>query len=244
MNSSPESERLPAALVEQYGRMVSSLCRKMLQNNETAADAAQEVWLEIVKGYPQFDHRSKFSTWIYTITYRVVMRYASHEKLYTIRFLRSYFHGADYEPPVEVDYDHSLWVKEMCDKCLIGTLHCLDNEARIAYIFRDVALLPYPEIAVILGIPEGGVRQLISRARRKLRNFLSNECVLFNPRGNCRCRMRKMVEKVNLPAEYEKLRRSVTRIHFLRRTEQILPGKNYWEKYLETCHKNDTSPTH
>jgi RNA polymerase sigma factor (sigma-70 family) len=223
---------LPSSIVEEYGKMVSAICFKMLQNRETANEAAQEAWVEVVKSYHLFDNRSKISTWIYTITYRVVMRYAANERLYSTRFLKSYVHGENREPPLEMDYDHQLWVKEMCDQCLTGILHCLDNEARIAYMFRDVAQLPYPEIAVILAKEELSVRQIISRSRRKLKNFLKNECLLYNPNGSCQCRMRKMVEKVNLLAEYEKLDAFVNQINFFRQSEIILPGKNYWEKYL------------
>lgn len=226
----PQSDPLPSSIAIEYGKMVSAICRKMLQNNETANDAAQEVWLEVVKSYATFDSRSKISTWIYTITYRVVMRYAANERLYSTRFLKTYFHGEDREPPVDIDYDHKIWVKEMCDKCLTGVLHCLDNEARIAYIFRDIAQVSYPEIAEIIDKEELTVRQIISRSRRKLKNFLNNECQLYNPKGSCQCRMRKMALKVNLPAEYEKIRTSVNQINFFRKSEQIMPGKNYWEK--------------
>lgn len=231
------SQPLPPSMVEEYGKMVSAICRKMLQNDEAARDAAQEVWLQVVQSYPSFDHRSKVSTWIYTITYRVVMRFAASERVYSTRFLRSYFHGEDREPPVEIDYDHQLWVKEMCDKCLTGILHCLDNEARMAYIFRDIAELSYLEIGAIFEKDELAVRQLISRSRRKLKNFLNDECLLYNPKGSCRCRMRKMVEQVNLPAEYETIRGSVRQIYFFRNSEQVMPGKNYWEKYIQSCHK-------
>lgn len=226
------SKQLPPSIVDEYGRMVSAVCRKTLQNGELATDAAQEVWLEAVRSYPSFDHRSKFSTWLYTIAYRVVIRYAAEEKVYSTRFLRSHFHGDELAPPEKPDLDHELWVKEMCDKCLTGVLHCLDREARITYIFRDVAQLSYSEIAAVLGKEELGVRQIISRSRRKLKNFLNDECLLYNPKGSCRCRMRGMVEKINLAAEYEKIRTSVNQVYFFRCSEQAMPGKNYWEKYL------------
>ncbi|HBE80933.1 MAG TPA: hypothetical protein DDW65_24565 [Firmicutes bacterium] len=47
---------------------------------------------------------------------------------------------------------------------MTGILHCLDNQARIAYIFRDVAGLTYPEIAVVLEKEELTIRQILSRS--------------------------------------------------------------------------------
>lgn len=56
----------------------------------------------------------------------------------------------------------------MCDKCLTGTLHCLDNESRMAYILRDINMIPYSEIAEILEKDEVSVRKMVSRSRNKL----------------------------------------------------------------------------
>jgi len=36
-------------IVENYGKMVASICRRMIQNKQTAEDAVQEVWVEVVK---------------------------------------------------------------------------------------------------------------------------------------------------------------------------------------------------
>jgi RNA polymerase sigma-70 factor (ECF subfamily) len=215
-------------IVENYGRMVASICRRMIQNRETAKDAVQEVWLEAAKGLKSFRGESKISTWLYSITSRVVMRLAKEERQYSTRYLSSYFHGDDIEAPEYEDFDKQLLVSEMCDKCLTGTLHCLDNESRLAYILRDIAAVPYTEIAEILEKDEAGVRKMISRSRNKLRNFLNDECILKNANSKCKCRMSKRVKEVHLQEEYQKLQQTVNRINFFKVSEIILPGKNYW----------------
>jgi hypothetical protein len=43
--------------------------------------------------------------------------------------------------------------------------------------------------------------------------------------------MKRWVHDVNWPEEYQKLRKTVHRIHILRESEQILPRKNYWAAY-------------
>lgn len=219
-------------IIYDYGLMVSSICRRMIQDPVVAEDAAQEVWLAVMKSLPTFRGQSKVSTWIYAITSRVVMNFARKERQYSTRFLRDYFHGETRPLPQASNFDKGLWVKEMCDKCLTGMLHCLDNDSRLAYILRDMAQLQYDEIAHILNKDEQTVRQTISRSRRKLRNFLKDECTLFNPGGSCRCRMKRWVQEVELPQEYQKLRETVHTVNILRESETILPGKNFWQKYL------------
>lgn len=115
----------------------------------------------------------------------------------------------------------------MCDKCLTGILHCLTNEARIVYVFRDISELEYDEISEITGKEEVSVRKLHSRSRRKLKNFLNDECVLYNPSGKCNCRMKTLVMNINLPDEYKKLRASVDRINLFRESEEVLPKIEY-----------------
>jgi RNA polymerase sigma factor (sigma-70 family) len=219
-------------IVNNYGPMVSSICRRMIKNEEDAKDAAQEAWTEILKGLPKFRGDAKISTWIYAITYHTVMRYTQKERAYTIRFLRNYFHGEQREVPCDIDYDRNIWIKEMCDKCLTGILHCLDGEGRMAYIFRDMAQLSYEDIATVLEKDPAAVRQIVSRCRRKLKSFLNDECALYNPEGKCRCRMNSLVKDIQLSEEYMKLRRFVSRANVYLESRYILPQKNYWENLI------------
>jgi RNA polymerase sigma factor (sigma-70 family) len=219
-------------IARDYGRMVSSVCRRMITDEETARDAAQQVWAEIVRSYPSFRGESKISTWIYTITRRVAADFAVNEKTYSLRFVREYFSAGDIDPPADSDPDKQIWVKQMCDRCVTAMLHCVDNETRIAHIFRDVADLEYSEIAGVLGDNETNVRKMVSRSRKRINSFLRDRCTLYNPGGDCRCRILKHVKDVNLAAEYEKIGEIVQRVNFYRKSDMILPGKNYWESLL------------
>ena len=212
--------------------MVSSICRRMIYDEEGARDAAQEAWLEIMKSLPSFRGDSKISSWIFTITYRVVRHYAHKEKMYSTKFLRNYFYQEEIELPDSQELDKELWVKEMCNKCLTGIHHCLDHESRMAYVLRDITQLPYEETADILERSPASVRQMISRSRKKLRNFMEDECVLHNPGGKCACRMRRWVMEIDLPGEYEKFRKSVAQINIFKETEEVMSGVNYWKQYL------------
>jgi RNA polymerase sigma-70 factor (ECF subfamily) len=102
----------------------------------------------------------------------------------------------------------------------------------MVYIFRDIAELSYAEIAEVVEKKEPAVRQIITRAQRTVRNFLNNNCSLYNPQGECNCKYQAAVQGINLADEYQKLGRTLERITFLQRAEMALPRKNYWEKLL------------
>lgn len=90
-------------IVENYGSMVTSICRRMIQNEEAAKDASQEVWLEVVKSLKSFRGESKITTWLYSIASRVVNRLSKEERQYSTRFLSNYYHGEDIEAPNMMD---------------------------------------------------------------------------------------------------------------------------------------------
>jgi RNA polymerase sigma-70 factor (ECF subfamily) len=219
-------------IARDYGKMVSSICRRMIMDEETARDAAQQVWVEITKSHSSFRGESKMSTWIYTITRRIAFDHVQREQKFSARHLLDYARGEEMEPPGMVDLDKQLWVREMCNKCLSAALHCFDTEARLAMILKDIADCSYEEIASIVEKEEPAVRQMVSRNRRKLQFFMNGLCTLYNPEGNCRCRMKKWVKEIDLNREYEKIRRIVGKVSFFKQAELVLPRKNYWESLL------------
>ncbi|QUI21416.1 sigma-70 family RNA polymerase sigma factor [Vallitalea pronyensis] len=219
-------------LVTEYGHMVSAICRRMIQDQTLAEDVAQEVWIQIMKSKDSFKGRSKLSTWIYTICYRVIQQHWTKEKVYTTNYLSDYFRNGEVAIPEHTEDAHTMWVKEMCDRCLTGILHCLDNESRLIYLLRDVAQLDYMTIADICHKKEPAIRKIVSRSRTKLKNFLQNECTLYNPNGQCHCRMKEQVNNIKLDEEYHKIRNVMNHIDFFLVSEKILPTKNYWKKYI------------
>jgi RNA polymerase sigma-70 factor (ECF subfamily) len=211
----------PEALVRQYGRLVDSVCRRVIRDPEAARDAAQEAWAQVLRSLPAFRGEAKLSTWVFTIVRRTAMRAARREQVYSTRFLREHFHGETIPAPSEDPHMRGVWVRQMCDQCLTGILHCLDADSRMAYVLREIAELGYPELARVLGRDEQAARQAVSRARRRLRRFLNSECGLQDA-GACRCRMRPWVQEADLPAQYEKLRTVVHRARVYKESETLL----------------------
>jgi RNA polymerase sigma factor (sigma-70 family) len=226
----------PAVVVEQYGRLVSSICWRMTQDQDVAREAAQEVWLAVLEGLPGFRGESSLSTWIYTIARRVVGRYAQTRRTYSVRFLSTAYEApGELEPPHVPDFDHDLWVRQMCDLCLSGMLQCLDADVRLAYLLREVAELEYDDVALVLEVQPDAARQMVSRARRKLNRFMSGHCALANPAGPCRCRMRRRVQGIDLPTEYARLRSTARRARVMKESEQMLPPKDFWLELSPTA---------
>lgn len=225
----PTVDRI-STIYKEYSHMVSSLAFRMISNDETAKDAAQAVWIEIMKSLDSFQEKSKISTWIYTIAYRTILNYAKSEKQYSSEFVVGIFQGETLVN--ETDESDVDWVKSQCDNCLTGILHCIDNETRMIYILRDIADLDYCDIAQITGKRESNVRKIISRTRMKLQKFLTKQCALYNPNSTYKCRMNCHVEDVDLRSEYKKIEKVVQISRFFKTSDRVLPAKDYWLELL------------
>jgi RNA polymerase sigma-70 factor, ECF subfamily len=232
-----EGARTAESIYAEFAVPVSRLCRRMFARRESAEDAAQEIWHEIVRALPSFEGRSKLSTWIWTIARRTSMRLAAREKTYSARFLRELFQIRENDGMAEIERvpseDRLSWIRLQCDDCLSGIMHCLSNEDRIVYLLRGLASLPFAEIAEIVERDGAAVRKAHSRAQAKVRRFLEGNCSLYNPDGNCRCKMSAPLREVDAKGEYRRVRELSSRIRFLEAVEGFHPPKDYWKGLIE-----------
>lgn len=218
-------------LVRQFGEKISTLSHRMIWNSELAKEASQEVWYEVLKSIDTFNGDSNISTWIYTIAKRTILRYAQNEKILKSKDIDNHFNLENIAYYGE-EHDKKQWVKEQCDYCLTAFCHCLTNDARLIFLFRDMAELTDSQIAQIMDLKEENIRQIAYRSREKIKSFMQKDCVLVNPQGNCRCRIRKHIKSVELDKEYNRLAKAAELIEIFKKFDKELPRKNYWEKII------------
>lgn len=221
----------PNILVHQYGTMVATIAHRMIQNREIAKEAAQEVWYEIFKSLSSFNGGSELSTWIYTIAKRTICRYAQNEKEATLEELE------EFRALQEIEYSgtddaRKEWVKERCDWCLTALNHCLNNDARLIFIFKENIELSHKQISEIMEMSVENVRKIYSRSIDKISHFMTDTCPLYNPVGTCKCRICKQVYSIDLDKEYSTVAKMIRLADLYRKFEKDLPRKNYWEKFL------------
>lgn len=234
-----ESARIaesPETLVLEYGPLVSSLCRRMIDDREKARDAAMEVWAEILKSLGGFRGESQLSTWITVVARRTINRWIADEKEYDFRTFAKECETVLHPPIEEFGREDperiDLWTRMLCDACLTSILHCLEPETRFIFILRAVMRFDYAEISRVMEMGEPAVRQRFSRASRKLARFGKKECALINPEGKCRCGQKKFLDETTLVAEFRRMRALANRLEPWADAETVFPGVNYWRDSL------------
>ena len=167
-------------LVIQYKDLVYTLALRMLQIPEEAEELAQDVFMQVYKSLNQFKKKSKFSTWLYRITYNLsVNKLKSISKSYNNKNIEEVQQA---NAAKENDSLYKLQEKEQQQiiQSAINKLQELDRFIISLYYFDDLSL---KEIAEVVGIKAGNVKIKLHRSREflheQLKNKVSTEMIHF-----------------------------------------------------------------
>lgn len=102
-----------------------------------------------------------------------------------------YGEALDNVPFQELTEQEEIDLKEQIEDakigCMTGMLLCLSREQRLIYILGEIFEIESKKGAELLEITAENFRQILSRARKDLYNFMNNKCGLVNVENPCRC---------------------------------------------------------
>ena len=152
-------------IVERYQNMVFALALKMLKHREESEEVSQDTFIKVYKSLSKFNGESKFSTWIYRITYNTCLDRIKKNSKYNndveINDVTSneIFQAENIFDSLE-NKERSVIIKECMDK--------LPEDERVImhlFYFEELSL---KEIVKIVSMTEGNVKVKLFRARKKL----------------------------------------------------------------------------
>jgi RNA polymerase sigma factor (sigma-70 family) len=169
---------------------VYELSLRMLGHPEDAEDAAQEILIKVITNIGGFRGESAFSTWVYRIAANHLLS-ARKKRMERMGFSFEVFEeGIERIGPVPEpgnDPEERLLMDELRSNCMQAILVCLDRKHRMAFILGDIFGVTSREGADILDIEPAAFRKRASRAREKVREFMTRNCGLVNPSAGCHC---------------------------------------------------------
>jgi RNA polymerase sigma factor (sigma-70 family) len=171
--------------------LVARLALRFFGCPDHAADATQEVLLQIVEKLDRFAGESAFTTWVYRVA---TNRFLSMTRSRAERAVAS-LDAMERELAVVPDGDTAGWsgverallLEEVKVGCTLAMLLCLDRPSRLAYIFGAIAELDHQVAAAILGVTPATYRKRLQRARDSITALMRRRCGLFDERNACRC---------------------------------------------------------
>jgi len=158
-------------LVERHQQLVIGTVARMIGAAD-AEDVAQQVFLNVWKAAPRWRPEAKFTTWLLTITKRLVFNESRRRG-------RARLIPQSPEPEAEPDYpddtpgpDEQLLEREL-HLAIESAMAQLPEKERLTVVLRQHQGMPYEEIATVLGMSLPAMKSLLFRARTTLKEKLS-----------------------------------------------------------------------
>ncbi|MGB1217679.1 MAG: RNA polymerase sigma factor [Saprospiraceae bacterium] len=160
-----QSDAYFSALHRRYINKVYSKSISLLRNEAMAEDAVQEIFLKIFLNLSKFTFRSKFSTWVYSITYNycidLIRKQKKHKKLFTDNN-----ENLPNPDPGEDALNEKILLEMKFDR-LKEVLEIIPLDDKIVLVMKYKDGLGIRDISKIIGKSESAVKMKIKRAKAK-----------------------------------------------------------------------------
>ena len=167
--SSKDDDRAFGELYRRQARRIMGFFFRQLNGDEAlSADLTQDAFMRVWTAREKFTGVN-FRTWIFTISYNLLKNYYrhdEHQKEYESFSKQTQEEVADNHIVEQIDND-------AFDHALRRELEKLQPESRLLFSFRFEEDLTVPEIAVLMGLPEGTVKSRLYTLTQTLKQKLN-----------------------------------------------------------------------
>ena len=166
-------ERAFNELYRRHARRLQGFFFRMLGgNNSLAADFVQEVFLRLWSARTRYREGDCFSTWMFSMAYNLCKNEYRRQSRCIVESVEE-DEGQAFELTYEEDFELQMDADTL-DRLLHEELQQLPSDSRLLFALRYEEELTVPQIAEIIGVPEGTVKSRLNRLMGHLRQRLTN----------------------------------------------------------------------
>jgi RNA polymerase sigma-70 factor (ECF subfamily) len=161
-------------LMRRYERLVRSVLTRYLSDPEAVKEVTQDTFLRAYRALPDFQGKSKFSTWLYKIAISAainrmrIKRYAAWQPLES---------STEYQ--AQYDTDHTVcFEKQETYRHLKNAIRRLDRLDAVALELFYLREQSVEEIVQLTGWTTSNTKSRLSRARVRLRDVMERAGVM------------------------------------------------------------------
>ena len=152
-------------LVDKYKDMVYTLAYRIVGNREDAEELAQDVFVKVYRSLKNFRGKSKFSTWLYSITYNASISKVRKKQIESVSLNNHDNTRYDIiDDEYEKYYNFDKVPVELLKQAL-NDLNPVDKSILTLYYQDDK---PVKEISKVTGLTDSNVKVRLHRSRQKL----------------------------------------------------------------------------
>jgi RNA polymerase sigma-70 factor (ECF subfamily) len=160
-----ENTLLFGLIYDRYANRIFSKCSGFARSEEEALDLTQDVFLTLYVKLGSFKGKSKFSSWVYALTYNFCVNYVNRNKGRKMKDQSSPIEEEEYRMANEID-DKELF--EMRSQKLKQALNLIDPQDRTILLLKYQDDIPVKELCELLEIGESAVKMRLKRAKARI----------------------------------------------------------------------------
>ncbi len=158
-------------IVDKYKSFVYNIALRILKQREEAEEVAQDSFIKAFKAIKSFKYQSKFSTWLYRITFNSAVSRTRQKKIF-----QEEINEEITESIISSDVANGLENLNRLDRRTIlqNAINNLNKEENLLislYYYQENSMA---EVAEVTGLDENLVKVKVHRARKKLHGMLTD----------------------------------------------------------------------
>jgi RNA polymerase sigma-70 factor (ECF subfamily) len=169
-----------ALLVRRHQGPLYNFALRHLRAPQLAEDVVQDAFVRVVQNAGEFKHEARFTTWVYTITRNLYIDQLRKRALRKHPSLDQEKPGEEGDGPTlgeqtadtRASVERDATGSELKER-IAKAVEELPEEQREVFLMREVANLPFKEIAEVTGVPENTVKSRMRYALERLQQALS-----------------------------------------------------------------------
>lgn len=168
-----------ALLVRRHQAALFNFALRQVRIPQVAEDVVQESFVRVVQNAADFKHEARFTTWIYTITRNLCIDHLRKRALRKHPSLDE-SRGEEGDGPTlgeqtadpRASVEREATGMELKER-ILRAVDTLPDEQREVFLMREIANLPFKEIAEITSVPENTVKSRMRYALERLQEALA-----------------------------------------------------------------------
>lgn len=167
-------------LVRRHKSKIYNFVFRQVHNAGTSDEIAQDVFLRVVQRAGEFKHEARFSTWLYTIARNLCIDHLRRQSLRRHPSLDQEVSAGDSrvlgstieDPRPSSSVERSAVSNELA-RSITRAVDALPEDQKEVFLLREIANLPFKEIAEVTEAGENTVKSRMRYALERLQAALS-----------------------------------------------------------------------
>ena len=150
------------ALYDRYSDKIFAKCYSMLKEVNASEDATQEIFVKILLSLSKFNFQSKFSTWVYSVTYNFCIDVIRKNKKNILEYQENWSEKGVIDSEIS---DHEILEKNVSQ--LYEVMEVMPTDDKMVLLMKYHDDMSIKEMSLILNKSESAIKMKILRAKER-----------------------------------------------------------------------------